>query len=143
MTRVFLVAFAVGFLIGGCNKTGSKYSTLPDDGWGEREYAVASNLYKRCEELGVRVEVEFTDDKYVGLFGTAAMWSYGEDDLIMVWRPIIYDRATYTDEIMDAYARHECAHCFYDHQSYNGDEEHDNGMETQADTCANVLWPNC
>ena len=109
----------------------------------DRELQLTATIYTRCRQIGVNdVKVEFTGEKYYTHFGPiAAMWAYGNKNIIVVWREIMRDQVVYPDDVLDAYARHECCHCFYNDSGYKGlNDDEIKAMEARADACARDMY---
>lgn len=141
----FALAAAMLVVMCGCGK--SPVSPEQD----LERFKIESFILVRCNELGVHPEVVFTervqcinvDSGYEDTLSfedtfcpsetqvPAAMWASG--NTISVWVNII---GWYSDSKLNAYAKHECAHLFYGHNSGNPN------AEQEADACV-ANWPDC
>jgi len=121
----------------------AKYETITASEITDRELWLTAKTYQRCRQIGVfNVKVEFTNWRFTGWFGTAAMWSYGKENRIAVWRPIMTD-PLYTNELLDRYVQHECCHCKLNHQSYDDmTTPEKEALEEEAAQCERENWPS-
>lgn len=129
-----LALLSIVALCFGCNK----YDIVAATDITDRELQTTAIIYTRCSQIGVSpVTVQFTDEKYILPDGRlAAMWAYGKEDRIVVWRGIVSEERKYPDSTLNAYAKHECAHCLYNHSIASPE------VEAEADQCVQN-WPDC
>lgn len=135
---IIICATLVCIIMCGCGQ--SDYVAAED--LTDNELHVTALITTRCGQIMPEesVQVQFTDVEYNSPLGLAAMWAFGEENRIVVWRGFLRDWS-YTLQTFDFYARHECCHCYYDDQDYNG-LTHDEmvALEDRANACARDMF---
>jgi len=104
----------------------------------EEQMWLTALIGRECQTLGVEPVVRFTDDAYVlkspvtGAPAQAAMWAETSKNQIVVWNGVF----EYSESVLVAYARHECAHLYLGHKTESLE------VEEEAERCVRE-WPTC